>query len=77
MATKTCYACDRVAYPDEGRCAFCDHRMCYQHTIRATFFGDWVSWCEPCHTSYEADKAEHREAVGHVWEWVEEAQDGR
>lgn len=58
---KLCYECGREADPEEGRCTFCDHRMCFQHTIRTTFYGEWVSWCQPCHTRYEEERAEHRQ----------------
>ncbi len=61
MARVTCYECGREAEPEDGRCAFCDHRMCFQHTIRTTLYGEWVSWCQPCRSRYDADQEPHRD----------------
>jgi len=60
MASATCYACGEAAEPEEGQCAFCVHRLCGRHTIRTLFYGEWVSWCQPCRDRYEADRAAHR-----------------
>ena len=77
MATRTvtCYACSHKVDPIDGQCAFCKHRLCERHTIRTTFYGDWVSWCSPCHTQYEADQAAHRNGMGLVWWMIEETKE--
>lgn len=62
-----CHDCGQAA--DTQDCAFCHHALCPAHTIRAVFFGEIVSWCQPCRTRYEADKASHRDAVSLVWQW--------
>lgn len=59
-----CYECGQAADTQDGHCAFCHHALCLSHTVRAVFFGDIVSWCEPCHARHEADQAEHRDVVG-------------
>lgn len=58
LRNKRCYACQRESDPEEGRCAFCDHRMCWVHTIRTTFYGEWISWCEPCYARDKTDREE-------------------
>lgn len=52
---KTCTVCGQAADPYEGQCEFCGQLLCFRHTIRTTFYGEWVSWCAGCYTCYEAE----------------------
>lgn len=55
--TKPCSQCGEPAYvQDEGRCEFCATPLCFRHTIRTTFYGEWVSWCQACYDQHEIEQ---------------------